>query len=170
MKAWYLVYCKPKSEIRAQQNLQMQSIETYLPMYLEAKKQRSGKKTVSSVPLFPNYLFIYFDPKVTSVSRIHSTRGVSQIVGCKELMTAIDPALITAIKIQVAKMMNHPIETEEPLPKKGDKIKVNHGAFSEIEGVFDEKSGEKRCFVLLKLLGSMKRVEVPLEAIDKLSA
>ncbi|MGL4614970.1 MAG: transcription termination/antitermination NusG family protein, partial [Shewanella sp.] len=32
MKAWYLLYCKPRSEARAQQNLALQQIETYLPM------------------------------------------------------------------------------------------------------------------------------------------
>ena len=63
MKAWYLVYCKPKNEVRAVQNLEMQGIETFLPMCIESKKLRSGEKTVQKVPLFPSYLFIYFDSK-----------------------------------------------------------------------------------------------------------
>ncbi|MCL1077675.1 transcription/translation regulatory transformer protein RfaH [Parashewanella spongiae] len=168
MKAWYLLYCKPKSEVRAQQNLQIQEIETYLPLYKEQKKLRSGKTTEVKVPLFTNYLFIRFDPKVVPVSRIHSTRGVSQIVGCKEKMTPLDDELIESIRFNVTKQLNEAIPDEFFM--KGDEVRFIDGPFKNIEGVFDEKSGEKRCFVLLKIMGQMKRVHVVDEFVEKISA
>ncbi|MBE8167174.1 MAG: transcription/translation regulatory transformer protein RfaH [Shewanella sp.] len=168
MKAWYLLYCKPKSELRAQQNLQIQEIETYLPLYKEQRKLRSGKLTEVKVPLFTNYLFIHFDPKITSVSRIHSTRGVSQIVGCKEVMTPLQDDLIDSIRFNVAKQLDEPIL--ENFIIKGDGVRFNDGPFKNIEGIFDEKSGDKRCFVLLNIMGQMKRVHVADEFVEKISA
>ena len=168
MKAWYLLYCKSRNENRALQNLELQGIEVYLPLILEKKKQRSGKYQSVQMPLFPNYLFINFDPQVTPVSRIHSTRGVSQIVGVKEDMLPLDPELITRIKIKLAELSN--IEPEEQVGlQKGDKVRFAEGPFSELEGVFDEASGEKRCFVLLNILGKMKRVDVASEMVEKVN-
>ena len=168
MKAWYLLYCKPRNEIRAMQNLQLQGVEVYLPMILEKKKQRSGKTQNVQTPLFPNYLFINFDPQIMPVSRIHSTRGVSQIVGVKEDMLPLDPELITRIKIKLAELID--IEPEQEISlQKGDKVTFFDGPFSELEGVFDEASGEKRCFVLLNILGKMKRVNVASDMVKKVN-
>ncbi|MBM7072089.1 transcription/translation regulatory transformer protein RfaH [Shewanella sp. 202IG2-18] len=168
MKAWYLLYCKPRNEIRAKQNLELQGVETYLPLISESKKQRSGKIQNTQVPLFPNYLFINFNPQEFPVSRIHSTRGVNQIVGVKEDMLPLDPELITRIKIKLAELSNSEPETSEDI-KKGDKVRFSEGPFAEVEGIFDEASGEKRCFVLLNILGKMKRVNVASEMVEKVT-
>ncbi len=168
MKAWYLLYCKPRNEMRAKQNLELQGVETYLPLIAESKKQRSGKFQSVQTPLFPSYLFINFDPMTMPVSRIHSTRGVNQIVGVKEDMLPLDPELITRIKIKLAELIDvDPLEQHKL--KKGDKVRLSEGPFTEIEGIFDEASGEKRCFVLLNILGKTKRVKVASEMVEKVT-
>ncbi|ACJ28339.1 Transcriptional activator RfaH [Shewanella piezotolerans WP3] len=165
MKAWYLLYCKPRGEARAQQNLALQEIETYIPTYPE-EKTHNGKVTVRRVSLFPSYLFIHFDPQVTSVSRIHNTRGVIRIVGCKELMTPIDEGVIGAIKAREHKWINELLpetrcKEELVCPvKSGDKVKFVDGPFAELEGIFQEKNGEKRCYVLFDIMGKQQRVSV----------
>lgn len=165
MKAWYLLYCKPRGEVRAQQNLALQEIETYIPTYPE-EKMHNGKVTVRRVSLFPSYLFIHFDPQVTSVSRIHNTRGVIRIVGCKELMTPIDEGVISAIKTREHKWINELLpetrykeELVSPV-QSGDKVKFVDGPFAELEGIFQEKNGEKRCYVLFDIMGKQQRVSV----------
>ncbi|GIU18003.1 MULTISPECIES: transcription/translation regulatory transformer protein RfaH [unclassified Shewanella] len=164
MKAWYLLYCKSRGEARAQQNLALQQIDTYLPTYPEEKLVK-GQSTVKRVSLFPSYLFINFDPEITSVSKIHNTRGVIRIVGCKELMTPIDDSIIHAIKMREHKLISElsPKEssaTLEPAMERGDKVCFTEGPFSELEGIFDEANGEKRCFVLFDLMGKQQRVAV----------
>lgn len=169
MKAWYLLYCKSRSEARAQQNLALQHIETYLPTYPEEKKLK-GEMTIKRVSLFPSYLFINFDPQVTSVARIHNTRGVIRIVGCKELMTPIDDSVIHAIKMREHKLLSQslptePVATSIPELNQGDKVRFTEGPFVELEGIFDERNGEKRCFVLFELMGKQQRVAVERESI-----
>ncbi|QYJ88714.1 transcription/translation regulatory transformer protein RfaH [Shewanella halotolerans] len=167
MKSWYLVYCKPRSETRAQQNLALQQIETYLPT-LPQQITKSGKTSVKRQPLFPCYLFIYFDPLEISVSKIHSTRGVSRIIGCREEMTAIDDAIVHSIKMREAKLLNAlqlPSDdllsgNAEPRLSVGDKVKFVEGPFKELEGIFEEQSGDKRCHILFEIMGQQKRVSV----------
>ncbi|MCG9745892.1 transcription/translation regulatory transformer protein RfaH [Shewanella sp. Isolate8] len=167
MKSWYLVYCKPRGETRAQQNLALQQIETYLPT-LPQQITKAGKTSVKRLPLFPCYLFIYFDPLEISVSKIHSTRGVSRIIGCREEMTAINDAIVHSIKMREAKMLNAlqlPSDTmqanngEQALVV-GDKVKFVDGPFKELEGIFEEESGDKRCHILFEIMGQQKRVSV----------
>ncbi|MCK8043315.1 transcription/translation regulatory transformer protein RfaH [Shewanella sp. 1CM18E] len=169
MKAWYLIYCKSRGEARAQQNLALQHIETYLPTYPEEKKVK-GQSVVKRVSLFPSYLFAYFDPLITSVSKIHNTRGVVRIVGCKELMTAIDDSVIHAIKMREHKMLSlesseNPEKVVEQEFTVGDKVRFTEGPFVELEGIFGEQNGEKRCFVLFELMGKQQKVAVERSAI-----
>lgn len=163
MKSWYLLYCKPRHEIRAQQNLALQEVESYLPKITQQKTVRNKSQMVSA-PLFPSYLFIYFDPQITSVSKIHNTRGASRIVGCREDMTPIDDRIISALKRRV---QGHVPETEKTLAK-GDKVKFVDGPFKDLEAIFDEDNPEKRCHVLFNIMGQQKRILVELENLKAL--
>ncbi|UJF23131.1 transcription/translation regulatory transformer protein RfaH [Shewanella sp. OMA3-2] len=162
MKSWYLLYCKPREELRAQQNLALQQIESYLPMIKESKKSKSTTKMVD-VPLFPNYLFIYFDPTEFSVSKIHSTRGASRIIGCKEVMTPIDDRLINSLKRRV----NAFVPEQEKCLAKGDKVTFIDGPFINLEAIFEERNAEKRCYVLFNIMGQQKRILIDEQAIKK---
>ncbi|BAJ01435.1 transcription/translation regulatory transformer protein RfaH [Shewanella violacea] len=172
MKAWYLLYCKPRGEARAVHNLTLQEIETYLPTIGEEKRVK-GQIIVKRIPLFPGYLFIYFDPQITSVARIHSTRGVGRIVGCKELMTTVDDSIIHSIKMREHKLLSELLPElklegadAQELPatevefSPGEKIRFTEGPFAELEGIFEEKNGDKRCHVLFDIMGQQKRVSV----------
>ncbi|WP_285164723.1 transcription/translation regulatory transformer protein RfaH [Shewanella goraebulensis] len=164
MKSWYLLYCKPRNERRAQQNLAMQQIESYLPIVQEEKTSQ-GKTKLFEVPLFPCYLFIYFDPTEVSVSRIHSTRGASRIIGCGENMTAIDERIIQSIKNRV---MRHKPDITQGL-QAGDKVTFTEGPFVDLEAIFEEKNTEKRCFVLLSIMGQQKRLNINSDSLRKVS-
>lgn len=166
MKAWYLVYCKPRSEARAQQNLALQNVETYLPMVSEEKSQR-GQKRICRVPLFPNYLFIHFDPSQTSVKQIHSTRGVNRIVNCQEKMTPIDDRIIHAIRMREL-TSSQAVLVDEPALKTGDKIRFKDGPFVDLEGIFQEKCPNKRCHILFNIMGQVKTLTVPEQLLERI--
>lgn len=172
MNAWYLLYCKPKSEIRAQQNLNLQQIQTYLPM-VRLKRIVRGEQVIETVPLFPNYIFAKFDPEVTSVSTIKSTRGVASIIDCREQMTPLCH-LVFALRRQERTLgiLEHSepfelgiAEVEVDNFEPGDKVRFKEGPFVALEGVFEQKSGDKRCMVLLQVLGKMQSTKVYTEEL-----
>ncbi|MGI2173240.1 transcription/translation regulatory transformer protein RfaH [Shewanella ulleungensis] len=164
MKSWYLLYCKSREEVRAQQNLALQEVESYLPMISQQKKVRNKTQMVTA-PLFPSYLFIYFDPEVTSVSKIHNTRGANRIVGCREDMTPIDDRIISALKRRV---QGHVPDVEKPISK-GDKVTFVDGPFKDLEAIFDESNPDKRCHVLFTIMGQQKRILVELSNLKPVS-
>lgn len=56
-----------------------QAVNCLAPMITLEKIVR-GKRTAVSEPLFPNYLFVEFDPEVIHATTINATRGVSHFV------------------------------------------------------------------------------------------
>ena len=76
---WYLLYCKRSEQTRAEQHLSRQGVKCYSPSVM-VEKIRRGKKSAQSEPLFPNYLFVTFDPEKITFTTIRSTRGVANFV------------------------------------------------------------------------------------------
>lgn len=76
MQSWYLLYCKRGQLQRAQEHLERQAVSCLTPM-ITLEKMVRGKRTSVSEPLFPNYLFVEFDPEVIHTTTINATRGVS---------------------------------------------------------------------------------------------
>lgn len=61
MESWYLLYCKRGQLLRAQEHLERQQVNCLSPIITLEKIVR-GKRIAVSEPLFPNYLFVEFDP------------------------------------------------------------------------------------------------------------
>lgn len=76
---WYLLYCKRGQLQRAREHLERQSVNCLMPT-IALEKIIRGKRTMVSEPLFPNYLFIEFDPEVIHTTTISATRGVNNFV------------------------------------------------------------------------------------------
>ncbi|PCP71327.1 transcription/translation regulatory transformer protein RfaH [Morganella morganii] len=77
MKDWYLLYCKRGQLPRAMEHLQRQQVECLTPM-ANIEKVVRGKRVTVNEPLFPNYLFISFDPETIHTTTINSTRGADE--------------------------------------------------------------------------------------------
>ncbi|MDY6854851.1 MAG: transcription termination/antitermination NusG family protein, partial [Thermodesulfobacteriota bacterium] len=60
MKNWYVANTKPREEERALFFLKDTHIDAYLPK-MEACLMKRGKKVFVKKPLFPGYLFVYFN-------------------------------------------------------------------------------------------------------------
>ena len=69
MKQWYAVQTKPRQETVAEENLERQSFDTYLPKVLVRKRRRDKWLKVVE-PLFPRYLFIRVNAAENSLAPV----------------------------------------------------------------------------------------------------
>lgn len=146
MQSWYLLYCKRGQIERAKEHLERQQVNCMTPM-ITLEKMVRGKRTAVSEPLFPNYLFIEFDPENIHTTTISSTRGVSHFVRFGNL-----PATVPAEVIQ--QLSSWPLEDvlDPDTPWPGDNVVITEGAFEGLEAIFTEPDGETRSMLLLNLL------------------
>ncbi len=155
MRDWYVVFTKPSKEEVAEQQLQNQGYEAYLPR-LTIQKRRRGKWQKVVEPLFPRYLFVNVDPDVKSVGPVRSTIGVIDFVRFGGEMKAISAEIVEGIRRQLGVLES---EGGKAL-KAGDKVEITDGPFAGLQAIYSEPLGEKRAIILLDMLGKVNKVTV----------
>lgn len=158
MECWYLVYCKPKQESRAQANLAAQGITACYPSI--SKSKTTSSKAVKQ-PLFPRYLFVSLNPETASFSAVRNTRGVSDFVRYGANLQLVPNELVT----QLMQSPAQPIECEL---NQGDTVMLTEGCYKNIQALYQEPDGEKRSILLIKLLNQNTKITVDNNAIKKL--
>lgn len=162
-RAWYLVYCKPRQESVARENLLRQGYETYLPVMRDVRR-RQGKRVSLISPMFPRYLFVHLNCQTDNWAPIRSTLGVISIVRFGRAAARVPDDLVTLLRsredfqgIQIL-----PIEEYKP----GSRVRITQGGFAGYEGIFQAASSRDRVTVLLDVLGRKARATVDSASIE----
>lgn len=162
--AWYLVYTKPQQERMANDNLERQGYETYLPMI--RKRVKRGKTYHHRLdPLFPRYLFIHLSDQLDDWGPIRSTIGVTHLVKFGNLAATLPDQLISQLKSFETDEGVH-IQAEKPL-EKGEKVRFIDGALHGLQAIYDTKSGTDRVLVLMEIAGTYTRLNVSADMIER---
>lgn len=146
---WYLVYCKPKQEQRAQLHLQRQGFNSFLPV-VSLTKTKAGKKQLVTEPLFSRYLFLQYNADL-SLAKIRSTRGVAGLVKFGQSIATVPNSLIYSLIQQQLQLQQQ--DKQHQQFTKGDVVEVLSGPFAALNAVFQLADGESRSMVLLQFLG-----------------
>lgn len=146
MESWYLLYCKRGQLLRAQSHLERQQVNCLSPIITLEKIVR-GKRLAVSEPLFPNYLFVQFDPELIHTTTISATRGISHFVRFGSLPTIIPQKVIEELQA-------HANETyvDPGTPQPGDTVLIVEGVFEGLQAIYTEPDGEARSMLLLNLI------------------
>ena len=161
---WYLVHTKPRQEKWAQENLERQGYECYLPVFPKEKLRQSGVD-IAHEPLFPRYLFIRLGQGHADQSwtPIRSTKGVSQLVRFGVNPAKVHDGLIDYLRATEDVLQSSP----ERLFTQGDQVRLTDGAFVGIEGVYHMADGERRVMVLIELMGKPVVMKVDAASLQK---
>lgn len=165
-RRWYLIYCKPKSEYIARDNLQRQGYNVYLPL-MSGYKKRSRKLFQIVEPLFSRYLFIELDTETDNWSPIRSTLGVSNLVCFGKNPAPAPSELVSELKAQENKQNAHQFIELANL-KKGDEVRINAGAMTGYAGQFLHRNSQDRVIVLLNIMEQQTKVSLPVDAIGSI--
>ena len=161
---WRLLMTKPFKEGYAEEQLNNQGYETYLPLTKRLRKRKNGIKQ-SIEPLFPKYLFIKLNTTNDNWAPIRSTRGVSHFIRFGEEPAKVADIIIKTLKVEEEKFADKVFDLDHY--HSGQPIIVNHGAFQNIEGIFKCYDGEERAIVLITILQTTSTLTVrPMEITD----
>jgi transcriptional antiterminator RfaH len=163
MKQWYLVFCKPRQEDKAQINLERQGYPTYLPK-LQQTRRRAGKRIQVVEPLFPRYLFIHLDDSTDNWSPIRSTLGVTSLVRFGHQAAIVPPQIIAVLQ---EREDEHGLQRPgRPDLEPGARVRLLQGPLQHYDAIFLAKSGKDRVTILLDILGKQTRVQVDIDHIE----
>ncbi len=162
MTNWQVIYTKPKQEARASEHLGNQDVEVYFPKITLEKIVRGELKDTEE-PLFPRYLFVKI-PQHVSWTSVRSSRGVMDFVKFGSRIAEVQNELINTLENAVSENQKC---SYGDVPESGEKVLITEGEFAGLEGVFQQRESESRCFVLLEFLGRYNRVKMELSRLKK---
>ena len=163
MKAWYLIYTKPRQERIAVDNLERQGFHTYLPL-LRQRRRRAGRYTDTVEPLFPRYLFIHLDDQTDNWAPIRSTLGVTGLVRFGGMPARVPDDLVDSVRDHADEKGVFELPPREFKP--GDKVRIREGAMAGYEAVFSAPTSKERVILLLEIAGKTAQVKLSRDAIE----
>ncbi len=165
MGTWFLIYCKPKQDIRAEANLIRRGFDVFRPTINVIKAKIGCQNSISSESLFPRYVFINVDPEVQSITPVLSTVGVANFVKFGDRYATVSERLIAEVKAN-AEMQASMAESREEI-KEGDEIYVNDCGFDQVKAIYSNPCGNMRALILMNIMGKDARLSVPVKSISK---
>jgi len=142
---WYVVYTKPKWEKKVAEKLNQTGIECYCPIITQIKQWSDRKKKIE-VPLFSSYIFVRLSD--SDRSSVFKTAGV-----IRYLFWLGKPAIVKDEEIEIIKKNISSTDTDLLVfpYKKGDRIKLESGIFSNQDAMVKEISNTHYILVLESL-------------------
>ena len=164
--SWYCIHTKQYKEHWVAQQLTRACDEVYIPMLRQFRTVRRQRKWVTE-PLFPRYLFARFLAN-ERYRAVRYTPGVSNVISSLEDgPIEVDETLIEAIRTMA---VDGYVEIRPEPFHPGEELEILSGPFQKLRALFqyEVKAGE-RVAVLLELLSSWVRVELPRAYVQKKS-
>lgn len=164
---WYAIHTHARQEERAESNLQIWNVETFVPRYQARRRsQFRSEPTYLVKPLFPRYIFARFAAD-ESFHKVRYTRGVHSVVSIAGWPVPIDDALITLMKERLDG--DGLVKLNDEI-KAGDEVVVQGGNFNGFVGVFERRMKDSaRVMILLKTATYRVRVIVPEMNVTKVA-
>ena len=166
MRQWYAIYCRPRQEARALENLQRQGYSVFLPKLKILRQRRAGLLPVVEC-LFPRYLFIQLDSFDDNWAPIRSTRGVVEIVRSAGRPLPVPESVMAGL---LSSEVNGQVLidcTNDSDWVRGEKLEITDGPFAGNPAEFLSRKSEDRVIVLLNIMHSQQAVELPAQAVAR---
>ena len=164
---WFLAYTKPNQENKANRNLENQGFKTFLPKIALSQIKPKGKKLIM---MFPRYIFIRIDsndPRWINQAEGHLKRLIGHLIKFGKKIMPVPDEIIQSIK---EKLNEHDVYIEESSEieyKEGEIFFIKTGQLKNQEAIFLSKKGKERVNVLIKLINSYAKADIPLSDIGK---
>lgn len=163
---WYVVKTQPKQEVRAECNLRVWGLNTFLPKVREPYTNPfTGLSSSVITPLFPGYLFAQFEV-FHSLRRVCFTRGVQSVLRFGNGPTSIDDEIIELIQSRVGEDGLVTLDNEL---NAGDPVMIESGPLQHLSGIFQHDiKGTDRVAILLTAISYQGRVIIERDRVKKI--
>ncbi|MFQ5737595.1 MAG: UpxY family transcription antiterminator [Acidobacteriota bacterium] len=152
--SWFALQVRTRHEKSVAALLRGQGYECFLPLY-KCRRRWSDRIKEIDQPLFPGYLFCWFNPRHRLP--IVMTPGVVLIVGRGRTPIPVEEHEISAIQTIVESgLPSHPW----PFLRIGERVRVEYGALRGLEGHLLDFKGRHRIVVSVALLQRSVAVDI----------
>jgi transcription antitermination factor NusG len=156
---WFAVVIKAQYEHVVHDGLRQKDLESFLPLYWATRRWSDRVKRLQ-LPLFPGYVFCRFEHRHRLA--VLQTPGVRSILSFGGTITPIADHEIEQIRALLAS--GSPVEPWRFL-KTGQRVRIDGGPLTGLEGVLAETDNARRVVVSLDLLQRSVAVQLDRDRI-----
>lgn len=149
---WYVVYTKPKWEIKVADRLNAIGVQAYCPLITKMSQWSDRKKKIT-VPLFNSYIFVRLEEKERNI--IFEIPGAVRYLFWLGKPALVKETEIEAIQNWLSAPETYDLELEEW--KKGDTIVLESGPFANQSAIIKEVN-QNHYLLILESMGCVLRV------------
>jgi transcriptional antiterminator RfaH len=160
---WFAIFSKPRREAEAVEQLERQGFKTFLPK-VRSKRRVRGQWRELIEPMFPRYLFIQAVLGEDDLRPVRSTRGVVGLVRFGGQLQPVPENVIAELH-RLCPDERAVLELTDTLVP-GCQVRILEGPFANLEAELLSVDGSRRALVLLKLLGQMNAVKLPIDILN----
>ena len=161
-KEWFILQYKPNAHHKAVKNLNMQGFETFLPLH-EITIQKTSRFVSDTKPLFPGYMFIFFDRTDAKWHKIINTYGVSRLITINSTLRSISTKFVDDLMLRYD--LSGKLLTIKKL-KKGDQVKVLKGPLADFIATVETYETEQRIWILMDLMGRKTKIQTSSDTLQ----
>jgi transcription antitermination factor NusG len=164
VQRWFAVRVKSNREQVVASIAQNKDFKAFVPLY-HCRRRWSDRFKSVELPLFPGYVFCQLDPDQRFP--ILTIPGVLHFVGIGKMPIPVDDSEIEAIQTAIRSGF-----WAEPWPflKMGQRVRLEHGPLSGVEGFLVEAHKKNRIVVSITLLQRSIAVELERDWVTPLDA
>ena len=155
---WYAIYTCANHEKQVAAELNVRTIEHFLPLYSSMRRWKDRRVTLD-LPLFPGYVFVRL--ALRERLRVVQIQSVVRLVGFGGLPTALPD---TEMEIMRSGLSQRRSAEPHPFLTVGRRVRITGGPFAGLEGVLKRRKSGVRVVVSLDLI--QRSVAVDVDAAD----
>ena len=156
--AWHVLWTRSNCEHLVYDRLAASGFRVLLPK-IDVWSRRGGIRHLSTVPMFPGYLFLHDVMDKDSYIEVRKARGLVDVLGERwDRLAVVPDAEIEAIqKMQSARLRVLP----HPYLREGQRVRITRGPLEDVEGILVRIKPNKGLLVVsVDLLRRSVAVEV----------
>lgn len=162
MKGWYLALHKPgkKNYIKAQFFLSRLNVTVFIPQVYcnQFRLDKLGRKKNLLEPLFPRYMFIYFDPEITHTTKISCCPGLSHLVRFSNVIIPVGGGVVEELILLTASMEKYcgddvSLNKNECFAQDNECSYLSEKQRQILQGIIEENDWERRISLFHSFIG-----------------
>lgn len=159
-KCWYAVYTFAQHEKSVARQLEMRSLESYLPQY-EKMSRWKDRKVKLQLPLFSGYVFVHM--ALEEKLRVLQIPSVVRLVGFHGVPTPLRDEEIEVLR----NGLDNKLRAEpHPFLTVGRRVRINSGPLVGLQGILLRRRGGFRFILSVELI--QRSIAVDVDAADVL--
>jgi len=157
-RRWYVAHTKPRCEKKLLDHCLRDRIAATLPCYPSAHKYR-GKTVVFQKPLFPGYVFLQIEPRLSSVIRqsdyVANLLTVHDQATLEQQLAEIQLALESGLEVHLA-----------PTIGEGMRVRIKAGPLRGVEGWVEKRHGVDTVLLRLDFISQAAAVRLGADVLE----